>query len=84
MTDNPPMQSDFFPRQLTVMRFASWLGKDVRDERELPHTAGDYKITPGVGSERWTVTLLETGEDVYNGIGPVEVIAADSLLPTGH
>jgi hypothetical protein len=84
MTDNPPMQSDFFPRQLTVMRFASWLGKGVRDERELPRPPGDYKITAHVGSERWTVTLLETGEDVYNGIGPVEVIAADLLLPTGH
>ena len=74
------MQSEFFPSQLTVMRFASWLGKDVRDERELPHPPGDYKVTLGIGAVRWTVTLLKTGEVVYNGIGPVEVVAADSLM----
>lgn len=43
----------------------------IREERELPLTPGDYKVTPG---ERWTVTVLKTGETIYSGIGPVEVM----------
>jgi hypothetical protein len=54
----------------------SWLGLDVFEERELPLAPGDYKVTPG---ERWTVTSLKTGETVYSGIGPVEVVR--SLAP---
>ncbi|WP_269475570.1 hypothetical protein [Variovorax sp. PBL-E5] len=37
----------------------------------MPHQPGDYKVTPG---DRWTVTSLKTGETVYSGIGPVEVV----------
>lgn len=49
----------------------SWLGVGLLEERELPLAPGDYKVTPG---DSWTVTLLKTGETIYSGIGPVEVL----------
>lgn len=64
-------QPDFFNDQTTILRAPSWLGQDVHEERELPHSPGDYKVTPG---ERWTVTSLKTNEVVYDGIGPVEIL----------
>ncbi|MEZ2299431.1 hypothetical protein [Variovorax sp. RCC_210] len=64
-------QPDFFNDQVTILRIPSWLGRDVHEERELPLTLGDYKVTPG---DRWTVTSLKTNEVVYNGIGPVDVV----------
>lgn len=64
-------QPDFFNEQTTILRAPSWLGGDVREERPLPLTPGDYKVTPG---ERWTVTSLKTNEVVYNGVGPVEIV----------
>jgi hypothetical protein len=50
----------------------SWLGLGIHEERELPLPPGAYKVTPG--DDRWTVSCLKTGETVYSGIGPVEVI----------
>lgn len=70
------MQSEFFPQQRTVMRFASWLGNDVQEVRDLPWPPGDYEVKAGAKPGRWTVTLIKTGELVYNGIGPVEVVIA--------
>lgn len=64
-------QTEFFNDQITILRMPSWLGRDVREERELPLAPGDYKVTPG---ERWTVTSLKTNEVVYDGIGPVEIV----------
>ncbi|WP_260602686.1 hypothetical protein [Variovorax sp. MHTC-1] len=55
----------------TLLRMPSWLGVGLLEERELPLAPGDYKVTPG---DSWTVTLLKTGETIYSGIGPVEVI----------
>jgi hypothetical protein len=60
----------------TLLRMPSWLGLGVHEERELPLPPGDYKVTPG---DVWTVTLLKTGETVYRGVGPVEVLR--SLAP---
>ena len=79
------MQSEIFPQQRTVMRFASWLGNDVREERDLPYPPGDYEVTAGAETRRWTVTLRKTGELVYNGIGPVEVVIAGGghVTPAG-
>lgn len=71
------MQTQIFPQQRTVMRFASWLGTDIREERVLPYLRGHYEVVPGAGAERWTVVLVKTGEIVYNGIGPVEILAVD-------
>lgn len=63
-------QPDFFNDQITILRAPSWLGPDVHEERELLQPPSNYKVTPG---ERWTVTSLQTGEVVYEGIGPVEI-----------
>ncbi|MNU02060.1 hypothetical protein D3C72_2456590 [compost metagenome] len=52
----------------------TWLGHDITQDHPLPHALGDYKVTPGVGAERWTVTSLKTNEVVYSGIGPVEIL----------
>lgn len=63
--------SDLFTEPVTILKMPSWLGLAVHEEHELPLEPGDYKITPG---ERWTVTSLKTGETVYCGIGPVEIV----------
>lgn len=67
-------QTDPFSEAPTILRMPTWLGHDVTQDHPLPHTLGDYKVTPGVGDERWTVTNLKTGESVYSGLGPVEVL----------
>ena len=56
----------------TLLRMPSWLGRGVNEERELPHAPGDYKVAPG--DDRWTVTCLNTGDRIYWGIRPVEVV----------
>jgi hypothetical protein len=48
----------------------AWYSDNTREERDLPLTPGDYKVTPGA---RWTVTSLKDGATVYSGIGPVEI-----------
>ena len=69
----PPMtqNQDLFARSPSLLRMPSWLGPDVHEEMALAFEPGDYKITPG---DRWTVVLLRTGETVYSGIGPVEIL----------
>lgn len=69
MTDS----QDLFARSPSLLRMPSWLGPGAHEERELPLEPGEYEITPG---ERWTVSALKTGETVYSGIGPVEVLRA--------
>lgn len=64
-------QPDLFNDQTTILRAPSWLGRDVHENRPLPLTPGDYKVTPG---ERWTATSLKTNEVIYDGIGPVEIV----------
>jgi hypothetical protein len=65
------MTQDLFSQPPTILRMPSWLGLGIHEERELPLAPGDYKVTPG---ERWAVTSLKTGETIYNGIGPVELV----------
>ena len=78
--DNSSMsQTDFFPAPSTILRMPTWLGRGVTQDHNLPHALGDYQVIPGVGAERWTVTLLKTGETVYSGLGPVEVLHATVL-----
>ncbi|VTU41673.1 hypothetical protein [Variovorax sp. RA8] len=62
---------DLFSRSPALLRMPSWLGPDAHESMELAFEPGDYKITPG---DRWTVVLLKTGETVYSGIGPVEIL----------
>jgi hypothetical protein len=54
-----------------VLRTPSWLGRGVCEDIALAYEPGDYKITPG---DRWTVVALKTGQTVYSGIGPVEIV----------
>lgn len=65
---------DLFARSPALLRMPSWLGPGVHEERELPLEPDDYKITPG---DRWSVVALKTGETVYSGFGPVEIIRAE-------
>jgi hypothetical protein len=62
---------ELFAKPITILTMPSWLGLSIQEEHELPLEPGDYKVTPG---ERWTVISLKTGETVYSGIGPVEVV----------
>jgi hypothetical protein len=64
---------DLFARSPALLRMPSWLGPGIHEERDLPFERGDYKVTPG---DRWTVTVLKTGETIYSGIGPVEIVRA--------
>jgi len=66
-------QAEFFPSESTVLCVPAWYSSTEREERALPLTLGDYKVTPGHGAERWTVTSLKDGATVYSGIGPVEI-----------
>jgi hypothetical protein len=68
-----PDTHDLFARTPSLLRMPSWLGAGADEERVLPFEPGDYIVTPG---DRWTVTLLRTGEKVYCGIGPVEIFRA--------
>jgi hypothetical protein len=68
-----PDNQDLFTSPTSILRMPSWLGPSTYEERDLPFEPGDYKVTPG---ERWTVTALKTGETVYSGIGPVEILRA--------
>jgi len=63
-------QAEFFPFESTVLYSPAWYSNIAREERPLPLSPGDYKITPG---ERWTVTCLKDGTTVYCGLGPIEI-----------
>ena len=67
-------QADIFPTDTTTLYTPAWYSDKVREERELPLAPGDYKVKPGHGAERWTVTSLKDGTTVYSGIGPVEIL----------
>lgn len=58
-------------RNPAILLYPSWLGREVQEEIELAFEPGDYKITPG---DRWTVIALKTGEQVYSGLGPVQIV----------
>ncbi|MET3459837.1 hypothetical protein [Variovorax atrisoli] len=66
-------QAEIFPSESTILYTPAWYSSTAREERALPLAPGDYKVTPGQGAERWTVTSLKDGATVYSGIGPVEI-----------
>ena len=66
------MTHDLFGDASTLLLVPSWLGRDAAEEIQLPFMPGDYKVMPG--DDRWTVTCLKSGETIYRGIGPVEVL----------
>lgn len=67
-------QTDFFPASTTILRTPVWYDGTARDDRPLPLSLDDYKVTPGTAGERWVVTNLKTGETVYSGVGHVEIL----------
>lgn len=54
----------------TLLRYPSWLVV-VAEEQILPLPPEAYQVTPG---EWWSVRVRETGELIYSGIGPVDVV----------
>lgn len=56
----------------TLLRYPAWYG-GMPDEMVLPLEAAAYRVEQ-VESDRWTVTVKHTGEVLYRGIGPVEVV----------
>jgi hypothetical protein len=65
------------PRQVltpypTLLRYPTWYGS-MPDEQVLPLEAAAYLVEQQT-LDRWTVTVKHTGEVLYRGIGPVEVI----------
>lgn len=56
----------------TLLRMPTWYG-GMPDEMVLPLEPTAYLVEQ-VAPDRWTVTVKHTGEKLYRGIGPVEVI----------
>ena len=66
-------QADIFPTEPAILLTPAWYSDTAREVRLLRLAPGDYKVTPGHGAERWTVTSLKDNSTVYSGIRPVEV-----------
>lgn len=62
-TDNP-----------TLLRMPTWYG-GMPDELVLPLEVAAYRVDQ-VEPDRWAVSVKATGEVIYRGIGPVEVVAS--------
>lgn len=67
MAQEPP-SVDPYP---TLLRTPTWYGGV--DEAVLPFEPKDYSVEQ-TGPDRWTVTVKSTGQVVYHGIGPAEVV----------
>ncbi|MBO9679530.1 MAG: hypothetical protein J7556_14910 [Acidovorax sp.] len=60
------------PPAASLLRFPFW-GAPVQDERPLPLPHEAYRVEHQ--GDRSTVTVVATGEVVYNGTGPAEVVS---------
>lgn len=56
----------------TLLRMPTWYG-GMPDEIVLPLDVAAYRVDQ-VEPDRWTVSVQDTGEVIYRGIGPVEVV----------
>lgn len=56
----------------TLLRTPTWYG-GMPDEHVLPLEATAY-VVEQVEPDRWKVSVKHTGEVLYRGIGPVEVV----------
>ncbi len=56
----------------TLLRYPTWYG-GMPDEMVLPLEPTAYLVEQ-VEGDRWKVSVKHTGEVLYRGIGPVEVI----------
>jgi len=52
-------QAQSFPSEFTILYAPAWYSSTAREESALPLAPGDYKVTPGHGADRWTVTSLK-------------------------
>ncbi len=59
-------------RHPTLLKIPSWYSRDACDEIPLPMRPKEYKIIPAGSCVR--VIERETGQLIYAGMGPVEVI----------
>ena len=63
------------PDHPTLLRVPTWYGGPP-DEFELPLPADQYEAALSAGRGFWQVLVRDTGERVYHGIGPVEVVVS--------
>lgn len=69
MAQDPRQELTGYP---TILRYPTWYG-GMPDEMVLPLEPTAYAVEQ-VEPDRWTVTVKHTGEILYRGIGPVEVV----------
>lgn len=62
-------------QHLTLLRMPSWLG--YTEERVLPQPPEAYQVVQ-LKPDWWCVQIQASGEAVYTGIGPVEVIQSSA------
>ena len=67
MTDRP---------HLTLLRLPSWLGPALTEEIRLDLAPECYVLS--TRGERVRIVERDSGQLVYAGIGPVEIVAADA------
>ena len=67
MTDRP---------HLTLLRMPSWLGPALTEEIRLDLAPECYVLS--TRGERVRIVERDSGQLVYAGIGPVEIVAADA------
>lgn len=60
--------------RVTTLRIPTWYGGI--DEIALPLEEQAYAVAQ-VEPDRWTVTVISTGEVVYRSIGPVSIVESD-------
>ena len=60
----------------TLLRYPTWYG-GMPDEMVLPLEPTAYRVDQ-IDGDRWTVTVKHTGEVLYRGIGPVEVVESQA------
>ncbi len=71
VTNAAPLQGDRMDHP-TLLRIPAWYSGLAHDEVVLPLLLNDYVVRQE--GSLWRVTVRETGDFVYLGSGPVEVV----------
>ena len=71
MAQDPRQELTGYP---TILRYPTWYG-GMPDEMVLSLEPTAYAVER-LDGDRWRVTVRHTGEQLYQGIGPVEVLAS--------
>lgn len=69
-------------RHPTLLRMPSWLGPTVIEEIQLDLPPDNYEVT--TKGNRVRIVERTTGQLVYAGIGPVEIVASDAPFQDGE